>query len=339
MNKVFIIAEAGVNHNGDLKLAKKLIDIAVDAGADAVKFQTFKAENLVTKSALKAKYQQKNTSTNKLQFTMLKKLELSINDFKNLFAYCEKKNIIFISTPFAEESADMLDNLGMTIFKIPSGEITNKFLIQHIAAKNKKIILSTGMASLNEIDKAVNWIYEVNSKPRLTLLHCTSNYPAAIEDVNLLAIKTMKKVFGLPIGYSDHTLGMEISIAAVTLGATVIEKHFTLDKNLKGPDHKMSLEPPELKAMIKAIRNVEKAMGDGVKKPALSEKNVKEIVRKSLVAKRDIKAGEVIKLNDLNIKRPGTGISPEFKEIIVGMQIKKNVKADTVIKWEDFKEN
>lgn len=338
MNKVFIIAEAGINHNGNIEIAKKLIDAAVIAGADAVKFQTFKAEKLVTQFAVKAKYQQKNTSSSESQFEMLKKLQLSTANYRELFLYCKQKNIIFMSTPFDEESADFLEKIGMKIFKIPSGEITNIYLLQHIAKKKKSIILSTGMADLGEIEKAVNWIYTINSMADLTLLHCTSSYPAATEDVNLSAIKTMRKVFGLPVGYSDHTIGIEIPIAAVAIGATVIEKHFTLDKNMEGPDHKTSLEPPELKTMVKAIRNVEKAIGDGIKKITLSEKNTKEVSRKSLTAKRNIKSGEVIKINDIDIKRPGTGISPEFKEIIAGMQVKKNIKVDSIIKWEDFKD-
>src|SRR3989339_237504 len=253
-NHCFIIAEAGVNHNGSIDTAKRLIDIAVDAGADAVKFQTFDADKVVTVTASKAKYQIENTGTDETQFEMLKRLELSIGAHKELFSYCNEKNIIFMSTPFDEGSADMLDNLGMTIFKIPSGEITNKPLIQHIAGKKKPIILSTGMSYLGEVEKAISWINEIweksDRKPELTLLHCVSNYPAEVDDSNLLAIKTLEGAFGLPVGYSDHTLGIEIPIAAVALGAKVLEKHFTLDRNMEGPDHRASIEPDELKDMV-----------------------------------------------------------------------------------------
>lgn len=340
--KTFIIAEAGVNHNGDIDTAIKLIDMAKRAGADAIKFQTFKSERLVTSSTPKAKYQKANTGSDESQLELLKRLELTNDNFKRLFSYCRKKNIIFMSTPFDEKSADMLDRLGMNIFKIPSGEITNKPLIQRIAAKNKPVILSTGMSYLNEVEKAVRWIYDIWNKSgfnqQLTLLHCVSNYPAHAKDVNLCAMNTLKVSFGLPVGYSDHTLGIEIPIAAVAMGAKVIEKHFTLDKNMKGPDHKASLEPDELKAMVKAIRNVEKAMGDGVKKPAVSEDETRIIARRSLVAKRDIKKGSVIRSGDIIIKRPGNGIPPEFKETIKGMKAKKNIIADSVIKWGDLKD-
>jgi N-acetylneuraminate synthase len=339
--KTFIIAEAGINHNGDIKIAKKLIDAAVEAGADTVKFQTFKAEKIVIKAASKARYQIENTGGDELQFDMLKKFELSKSEHMDLFAYCKEKGIIFMSTPFDEESADMLDNLGMSIFKIPSGEITNKSLIQHIASKIKNIILSTGMSYLGEVEKAVNWINEawskLENKPRLTLLHCVSSYPAAIEDTNLLAMKTMVKAFGLPVGYSDHTPGIEIPVAAVAMGASIIEKHFTLDRNMPGPDHKASLEPDELKAMVRSIRNIESAFGDGVKRPMKNEEDTRSISRRSLVTTRDIRTGEIISSNDIAIKRPGNGIPPEFKEIIIGMQAKHDISADTVIRWEDFK--
>lgn len=340
-NHCFIIAEAGVNHNGYIETAKKLIDVAVNAGADAVKFQTFKAEKIVTAITPKAKYQIENTGTNETQFEMLKKLELDFNAHKELIAYCKKKNIIFMSSPFDEISTDMLDDLGMSIFKIPSGEITNKPLIQHIASKRKPIILSTGMSYLGEIEKAVNWIHEAggyrtDKKLQLTLLHCVSNYPAAVEDVNLLSMKTMKKAFGLPVGYSDHTIGIEIPIAAVAMGAKVIEKHFTLDRNMEGPDHKASLEPEELKTMVKAIRNVVMAMGDGLKRPAGSEDDTKVIARKSLVATRDIKKDETIDKQCIAIKRPSDGIAPEFIKQVVNKKAKNDIKKDSVIKWDDF---
>lgn len=340
--KTFIIAEAGVNHNGDIDTALRLVDMAKKAGADAIKFQTFKSERLVAFSTPKAKYQKANTGSNESQLEMLKRLELTNDNFKRLFSYCRKKGIFFISTPFDEKSADMLDRLGMNIFKIPSGEITNKPLIQHIATKNKPVILSTGMSYLNEVEKAVEWIYDIWNKSgfnqQLTLLHCVSNYPAHAEDVNLYAMNTLKTAFGLSVGYSDHTLGIEIPIAAVAIGAKVIEKHFTLDRNMKGPDHKASLEPDELKAMVKAIRNVEKAMGDGIKRPTEKEDETRIIARRSLVAKRDIKKGDVIRSGDIIIKRPGSGILPEFKDIIKGMKAGKNIKADSVIKWGDLKD-
>lgn len=339
--KTFIIAEAGVNHNGSLAIAKEMVDAAVSAGSDAVKFQTFKADRVVTNTAAKARYQIENTGTEESQMKMLKKLELSVEVHNELLSYCKRKDITFISTPFDEQSADMLDSLGMSIFKIPSGEITNKPLIQHIAAKAKPIFLSTGMSYLGEVEKAIHWINEcwnkLKEKPQLTLLHCVSNYPAAVEDVNLLAMKSMQTAFGLPVGYSDHTVGIEISIAAVAMGAVVIEKHFTLDKKMEGPDHRASLEPQELKAMVEAIRNMERAIGDGIKRPVKNEEDTRDIARRSIVAIRDIKRGNTITLNDIGIKRPGTGIPPEFKEIIIGMVARQHISADSVIKWEDLK--
>ena len=336
----FIIAEAGVNHNGNIDIAKKLIDVAVDAGTDAVKFQTFKAEKLVTTTASKAKYQIENTGTSETQFEMLRRLELSMDVYKELFSYCNKKNIIFMSAPFDEGSADMLDNLGMNIFKIPSGEITNKPLIQHIARKKKPIILSTGMSYLGEVEKAISWINEIwdelDKKPELTLLHCVSNYPAEVEDSNLLAIKTMEGAFGLPVGYSDHTLGIEIPIAAVALGAKVLEKHFTLDRNMEGPDHRASIEPDELKDMVKAIRNIEKAIGNGIKKPTKNEEEIRNIARRSIVAARHIKAGETVTLNDISIKRPGIGIAPELIEQIINKVAKIDIKKDSLLEWDYF---
>jgi N,N'-diacetyllegionaminate synthase len=339
--KVFIIAEAGVNHNGSLEICKKLIDVSVKAGADAVKFQTFNADELVTTNADKARYQIENTGTSEPQIEMLRRLELSPNVHKDLFDYCRQKNISFLSTPFDEESVDMLYDLGMDIFKISSGEITNKPLIQHIAFKKKPIILSTGMSYLGEVENAVSWIDEIwntmDKKPQLSVLHCVSAYPARIEDVNLRAIKTMKMAFGLPVGYSDHTMGTEITMAAVAMGAKVIEKHFTLDRDMEGPDHNASLEPEELEAMVTAIRNVERAMGDGVKKSTKSENEIKMFVRRSLVTAKEIRAGETISPDDIVIKRPGTGISAEFKDKVVGMKSGSDISADSVIKWEDLK--
>ena len=337
----FIIAEAGVNHNGSMDIARKMVDVAVNARADAVKFQTFKADKVATTNADKARYQIENTGTSESQVEMLRRLELSPNDHKDLFTYCRQMNISFLSTPFDEESADMLDELGMDIFKISSGEITNKPLVQHIASKKKPIILSTGMSYLGEVEAAISWIYEIwntmDTKPQLSVLHCVSGYPAIVEEINLRALKTMEMAFGLPVGYSDHTMGTEITIAAVAMSAKVIEKHFTLDRDMEGPDHKASLEPEELEAMVTAIRSVERAMGNGIKKPAKSENELKKSVRRSLVAAKEIKTGETISLGDIVIKRPGTGIPVEFKDNVVGMKSGNNISVDSVIKWKDLK--
>jgi len=335
-SKVFIIAEAGVNHNGSLDLAYQLIDVAKDAGADAVKFQTFKAENVVSKLADKAEYQKKTTGSDKSQLEMIKKLELSFDDFIKLKKYCDKKEIVFLSTPFDHQSIDFLYDL-IDIYKIPSGEIINYPYLKHIAAKNKPIIMSTGMANLGEIEEAINTIRSVNSEAQISLLHCTTNYPAPYEEVNLKAMQTLAAAFKLPVGYSDHTLGIEVPVAAVAMGAKIIEKHFTLDKKLPGPDHKASLEPGELKEMVRAIRNIEKALGDGIKKPNKSETEIIKIARRSLIATRDIRAGEIIKESDIAIKRPGTGISPKFKEIIIGMKLVNNIRQDESFRWENFK--
>ena len=271
-NKVFIIAEAGVNHNGSIELAYKLIDIAVEAGADAVKFQTFKAENLVTKSADKADYQKQTTDESESQFDMIKKLELDIDIHKKLIKYCNEKDIMFLSTPFDHDSIDLLNKLGLKIFKIPSGEITNLPYLRHIGSLVKQVILSTGMSTLQEVDDALNILVNAGTKKEnITILHANTMYPTPMEDVNLNAMLTMQKEFSIGVGYSDHTLGIEVDIAAVTMGASIIEKHFTLDKSMKGPDHKASLEPEELKAMVVAIRNTEKALGDGLKIPSRSE--------------------------------------------------------------------
>jgi len=329
---VFIIAEAGVNHNGSLELAKKMVEVASECGADAIKFQTFKAENIITKSAPKAEYQKNITDENQTQFDMLKKLELPYNDFVEIKKYCDKFNIKFISSPFDFESIDFLDSLNMDIFKIPSSEINNLPYLEKIGKLNKKVILSSGMANLGEIETALNILIKSGtSKEKITVLQCNTEYPTLFEDVNLLAMETIKKAFNVDIGYSDHTIGIEIPIAAVALGAKVIEKHFTLDKNMYGPDHKASLEPHELKAMILAIRNVEKALGSGIKEPSNSEiKNIK-IARKSIVAKRDIKKGETFTLENITIKRPGTGISPMRWYEILGTQAQRDYKEDEMI--------
>jgi N-acetylneuraminate synthase len=307
----FVIAEVGVNHNGSMEIAKKLVDAAVAAGADAVKFQTFKTEKLVTKNAQKAEYQKQNTKNNGTQFEMLKKLELSYEDHIKIYNYCSKKNIMFLSTPFDFESADLLEKLGVKMYKISSGDVTNLPLLKYIASKKKTMILSTGMSNLGEIEEAVDSI-KAEGNDEIILMHCTSNYPARYEDVNLKAINTLKNSFYLPVGYSDHTPGIEIPIAAAALGACVIEKHFTLDKSMEGPDHKASLNPHELTEMVKSIRNIESAIGSGIKKCSLNEENVKVAARKSIVASRDIKKGEIINIEDIDYKRPGSGLAPKY---------------------------
>lgn len=326
MKKVFIIAEAGVNHNGSMGLAKQMIDKAVLAGVDCIKFQTFKAENLVNKDAKKADYQVKNTGRNDSQLSMLKKLELSFDDFLELKKYCDKQGIMFLSTPFDMESIEFLAPI-MSVFKIPSGEITNLPYLRKINSYKKDVILSTGMATMDEIQDAINILKDC----KITLLHCTTEYPCPYEGVNMRAMLTMKDKFGLSVGYSDHTKGIEIPIMAVAMGAEVIEKHFTLDKTMEGPDHKASLEPDELKAMVDAIRNVEKAFGNGIKEPQESEKKNIEIARKSIVAKCDIKKGEIFSENNLTVKRPATGISPMMWDKIIGTIAKKNYKEDDLI--------
>ena len=329
---VFIIAEAGVNHNGSIELAKKLIDVASDAGVDAVKFQSFKAENLATKNAQKAIYQKKTTIPKESQFDMLKKLELSIEMHKELISYCSNKKIIFLSSPFDHESIELLDDLGLKTFKIPSGEITNLPYLRHIGKLDKKIILSTGMSNMDEVKNALNIL--VNSgtkKENITVLHANTEYPTPMEDVNLRAMVNIGKELDIKFGYSDHTLGIEVDIAAVAMGANCIEKHFTLDCNMEGPDHKASLEPHELKDMVAAIRNIELALGDGIKKPSKSELPNIQIVRKSIIAKTKIKKGDVLKENNLAVKRPGGGISPMKWDDVVGTKATKDYKEDELI--------
>ena len=330
MNKVFIIAEAGVNHNGDISLAKQLVDVAVAAGADAVKFQTFKAEKLVCKNAEKADYQKETTNQAESQLEMLKKLELTEEMHNQLIDYCKEKGILFLSTPFDVDSVDYLIKLGIEIIKIPSGEITNYPYLRKIAQTGKKVILSTGMSSLEEVREAVEVLKEYGNKD-VSVLHCNTEYPTPFEDVNLKAMITMRDELGIEVGYSDHTQGIEIPIAAVAMGAQIIEKHFTLDKKMDGPDHKASLEPHELKAMISAIRNVESALGTGVKKPSNSEQRNIGIVRKSIVAKNEIKKGEVFSEENLVTKRPGTGVSPMKWNEIIGTLAGKNYKEDDLI--------
>ena len=328
----FIIAEAGVNHNGDVNLAKKLIDVARKAGADAVKFQTFKAEKVVTMSAEKAPYQKEATGTEGSQFDMIKKLELSETDFQELFAYARLKGIILLSSPFDKGSVDLLDQLGVPAFKVPSGEITNFALLKHIAQKRKPIIMSTGMSTPGEIEEALEVIRKEGVED-IILLHCVSCYPARIEDMNLRVVGTLRRVFKLPVGLSDHTLGTTIPIAAAALGASVIEKHFTLDKDLPGPDHRASLEPEELKQTAKAIRQVELAIGDGKRRLTAEEEQIKKLVRRSIVAKADIPKGTIITEEMLVAKRPGIGIEPKHVDKVVGAVAKLDIKTDDTITW------
>lgn len=328
---VFIIAEAGVNHNGSLKLAKKLVDEAKNAGVDCIKFQTFIAENIVSKTAVKAEYQKQNTNnSSESQYNMLKKLELSFSDFIELNNYCKAKNIQFLSTAFDFESIDFLSSLDMNVWKIPSGEITNLPYLIKIANLGKDVIISTGMSTMEDIQNALS-VLKTNGAGNITVLHCTTEYPAPFTDVNLKAMLTIKDEFNVNIGYSDHTKGIEIPISAVALGATVIEKHFTLDKNMQGPDHKASLEPHELKKMVESIRNVESALGDGIKKLAESEKKNISVARKSIIAKRDIKKGEIFTQENLTVKRPGNGISPMKWFEILGQKAIKDFKEDELI--------
>lgn len=332
-NNTYIIAEAGVNHNGSLAIAMQLVDKACEANASSVKFQTFKAKNLVTQNIKKAEYQVANTNNNDSQFNMLKKLELSFDEFKTLFDYCNKKGIEFLSTPFDFESADFLNDLGMRVFKIPSGEITNLPLLEHIAHFNKPIILSTGMCTLEEVKDAITVIKRINNND-LTLLHCTTEYPTPYDEVNLSAIKTLKDTFNLDVGYSDHTEGIDISLCAVALGASVIEKHFTLDKSMDGPDHKASLDPTELKQLVTSIRHIEQAIGNGIKEPTKSEKKNIKIARKVIVAKTPIKNGDIFTKDNLDIKRAGVGISPMKWYELLGTVSKKDYEIDEVILWD-----
>jgi N,N'-diacetyllegionaminate synthase len=329
MSKILIIAEAGVNHNGSINIAKKLIDVAKDCGADVVKFQTFIAEKLVRFNAEKANYQKEASGEDETQFNMIKRLELDVKTHKELIDYCTKIGIVFLSSPFDLGSIDLLVKLGLEIIKIPSGEIINLPYLEKIGKLKKRVILSTGMANLDEIKNALDvLICSGTEKDGITVLHCNTEYPTPYEDVNLNAIATIKKACGVKVGYSDHTLGIEVPIAAVALGAEVIEKHFTLDKSMKGPDHKASLEPNELMAMVAGIRNIEKALGNGIKKPSKSEKKNIDIVRKSIVAIKPIKKGEMFNEENIGVKRPGVGISPVKWYKVIGKAAKKDFKTD-----------
>lgn len=329
---VFIIAEAGVNHNGSLQLAKKLIDVASEAGADAVKFQTFRADKLVSKGAQKAQYQKETTEAGESQYDMIKKLELDESAHRELLSYCNAKKILFLSTPFDHDSIELLHNLGMAIFKIPSGEITNLPYLRHIGGLKKKIILSTGMATLDEIGDALRILTTAGTlKEKITVLHATTEYPCPIDEVNLRAMETIKNTFGVRVGYSDHTKGIYVPIAAVAMGACVIEKHFTLDCSMEGPDHKASLEPDELIAMVNAIRTIEKALGDGIKQPTPSERKNISVARKSLVAACTIAKGDVFTEENITVKRPGNGINPMRFDEIMGTIALKEYQEDELI--------
>lgn len=329
----FVIAEAGVNHNGELELAKKLVDAAIEAGADAVKFQTFKAGNVVSRTAPKAEYQITPADPNTTQYEMLKRLEFSVEEESALKTYCRERGILFLSTPHDEESIEILDNLNVPMFKVGSGDVTNLTFLQRAARTGRPIILSTGMSTLGEVEEAVQTIL-AQGNHGLILMQCVSNYPADANDCNLKAMETLRTAFGLPVGFSDHTLGNEVALAAVALGACVIEKHLTVDKNLPGPDHRASTEPGEFRAMVQGIRRIEQALGDGVKRPAESERAVMEVARKSLVAAVDIPKGTVIARHMLVVKRPGTGITPRCIEQIIGREAALNILADQPIRWE-----
>ncbi|PRC91480.1 N-acetylneuraminate synthase [Solimicrobium silvestre] len=329
MTKVFIIAEAGVNHNGSLELAKKLIDVAAHAGADAVKFQTFKADKLVCRSAKKAEYQLQSSAADESQFDMLKKLELDEAAHHEIIRYCAEKNIQFLSTPFDHDSIDLLASLGMSTFKIPSGEITNLPYLRKVGKIAKDVILSTGMANLGEVEAALMHLCAAGlRKEKITVLHATTEYPCPINEVNLRAMQTMGAAFNVKVGYSDHTPGIEVAIAAVAMGASVIEKHFTLDRTMEGPDHKASLEPQELNAMVRGIRNVSLALGDGIKQASYSEAKNIPISRKSIVTASQIKIGDVFSANNLTVKRPGNGIDPMRWDEIIGQIAQRNYAPD-----------
>lgn len=327
---VYIIAEAGVNHNGRLDLALKLCDAAKEAGVDAVKFQTWKTEKIVSKSAAKATYQEENTGKEQSQFEMLKELELNYSEFDQINAYCKKIGIQFLSTPDEEESLDYLSSLNLPFLKIGSGEVTNIPYLRKIGNKHQKVILSTGMSTLADVERAYDTLLDCGAK-QVALLHCTTNYPCPYNEVNLLAMQTLKAAFKCQVGYSDHTMGIEVPIAAVALGAEIIEKHFTLDKNMDGPDHKASLDPQELKQMVTSIRNIEKAMGDGIKRPNASEQKNAEVVLKRIIASKSIKAGEILGTENLTLLRSSEGIPVKFWDLIAGRPAMRDYKEDEPI--------
>ncbi len=331
---VYIIAEAGVNHNGSLQFAKKLVDMAKQCGADAVKFQTFKAEESTGIRADKAEYQKKNNVGKESQFDMIKKLELPFEDFIVLKQYCEEVKIDFISTPDGEQSLKCLIDLNVSKIKVGSTEVTNYPFLKKIAQSKKKIILSTGMSTLGEVEKAVDILLE-NGADAVELMHCTTDYPTNVEDVNLKAMLTLKNAFQLQVGYSDHTLGFEAAVAAVTMGAVTIEKHITLDREMKGPDHKASMPPAEFAEYVEHIRNTEKLLGNGRKKPTAKERTIMQQVRRSILSTRDLKTGTILSEEDLCLKRPGTGIPPEFLPFLIGRELKRDIEKEEPIMWQD----
>jgi N,N'-diacetyllegionaminate synthase len=331
----YVLAEAGVNHNGDLGLAHKLVDTAADAGADAVKFQTFSADRLVTRRAPKAEYQQQRTGADESQHAMLKQLELDEAEHLQLLKHCQDRGILFVSTPFDEQSADMLERLGVRMFKMSSGELTNLPFQAHVARKGKPVVVSTGMGTMEEIAETVATVRSSGSPP-LALLHCVSAYPTPPEDANLLAMSSLHVAFAVPVGWSDHTMGLAISFAAVALGACVLEKHFTLDRSLPGPDHVASLEPDELKALIAGVKEVGSAIGDGRKRPRPAELNVIDVARKSLVAARDLKAGNVLASGDIAVLRPGTGMAPKYRDFLIGRRLNQDRAGGTLFEPADF---
>lgn len=332
---VFIIAEAGVNHNGDFDLAKKLVDMAVECGADAIKFQTFKAEESTGAYAEKAEYQMENMPVQESQLEMIRKLELPFDQFREIQSYCMEKGILFISTPDGTESLNFLVSLNVPIIKIGSTEVSNVEYLKEIGSTGREIILSTGMSNLGEVERAVN-ILKSTGNENIKIMQCTTDYPTAVEDVNLRAMLTMREAFKVPVGLSDHTLGNEAAIAAVALGAEFIEKHITLDKEMEGPDHKASMNPVEFKGYVAAIRNTEKLLGDGIKKPTAREVLIMKDVRRSIVAKEPLKIGTILEKNMLTYKRPGNGIKPELADVIVGRTLNRDINTDELIMWEDL---
>jgi N,N'-diacetyllegionaminate synthase len=331
--QVFIIAEAGVNHNGSLDLALRLADAAKASGADAVKFQTFRADLIATRSAHKAPYQERTTAHAESQFEMLQRLELDAAAHRRLIDHCRQIGIQFLSSPFDAQSADLLATMNVSLYKVPSGEITNLPFLKHLARKGRPLILSTGMSTLGEVEEAVN-VLKAAGASKLTLLHCVTEYPAPYAEVNLRAMHTLKSAFGLPVGYSDHTPGIDIAIAAVALGAEVIEKHLTLDRSLPGPDHAASLEPSELQQMVVAIRHVEAALGTGIKAPAPCELPNLLVARKSVVAARLLPAGHQLRIGDLDIKRPGNGLAPKLLPELIGRTLRAGLAKDEIISWD-----
>jgi N-acetylneuraminate synthase len=329
----FVIAEAGVNHNGSLDQAKKLIDAAYAAKADAVKFQTFSAERIASRDAIKAEYQKETTDAAESQYAMLKRLELNLADFSTLAEYAKNKGILFLSSPFDRKSVDILEEIGIDAYKIPSGEITNIPLLKYIAHKEKPVILSTGMADLQEIQESFR-VLKKGGADQIVLLHCVTSYPASLDVLNLRVMETLRKSFRVPVGFSDHTLGILAAVVARTLGACIIEKHFTLDKKLPGPDHKASLEPDELCRMVEAIRTVDITLGDGMKRISPEEMMIKRIARKSLVAGSDIPAGSIITAEMIEVKRPGDGIEPRYYEQVIGKKAKTRIRKDSLLSWE-----